>query len=57
MEARHDLGGATVVVLAALVVLAVLAAMVAAIPRRDVMEHHRLMQTLTLEDEHAENER
>jgi hypothetical protein len=47
-----------VVILAALVALAVLAAIVAAIPRRDVTRSHQLMQTLTPQHEKAgQNER
>jgi hypothetical protein len=42
-----------VVILAAPVVLAILAAIVAAIPRRDVMRPHRVMQTLTSQHENA----
>jgi len=52
-EASHDLDGETVVILATPVVLAILAAIVAAIPRRDVMRPHRVMQTLTSQDENA----
>jgi hypothetical protein len=58
-EGRNDdLGGSTVLVLVTPAVLAALAAIVAAVPRRDVTRAHRLMQTLTSrhEDE-AQSER